>query len=74
MEQWRPPDCGTLRITNPKTLEKWIHNGQFKKKLDEGLFFGIGCGRFKDEPCVCSACRNRPKKDLQLVINKHFKP
>jgi len=75
MEQWTPPDCGTLRITNPKTLEKWIHNGNFQKELDANYIFAVGCGRFRTEKCTCYKCRKTgPNNLLQLVINKHYKP
>ncbi len=73
MEQWVAPDCGTLRIINPKTLEKWIHNGNYQKQLNRGYYFGLGCGRFRTEVCICSACRKHPKKELELVILKHYK-
>lgn len=73
MEQWTPPMCGTLRITNPKTLERWIHNGMYQKELDEGYVFNVGCGRFKTEPCTCAKCRSgKFGKELQEVINKYF--
>lgn len=62
MEQWTAPDCGTLRITNPKTLERWVISGKYQKQIDEGYHFGSGCGRFRTEICVCSACRNHLKK------------
>lgn len=48
---------GTLKISNPKTLEKWIQNGQFQKELDNGYTFYLGCGRFRVEPCKCHKCR-----------------
>ena len=74
MEQWEPPYCGTLRISNPKTLEKWIHNGKYQQELDDGYVFNTGCGRFKIEPCTCSKCR-RPNsgKNLKEVIDRHYK-
>jgi hypothetical protein len=62
--------CGTLRISNPNTLQKWIDNGWFKNQNDNGFIFSVGCGRFKTEKCECSACRKRPKKDLiDVLIN-----
>lgn len=70
MDQWEAPCCGTLRITNPITLQKWIDTGKYKALIDQGFIFGVGCGRFKQEICICSACRKRPKKELQSIINK----
>jgi hypothetical protein len=29
--------CGTLRITNPNTLQRWIDKGLFKKKVENGF-------------------------------------
>lgn len=67
-QQWTPPDSGTLRITNPKTLQKWIDNGKYQEMIDKGCFFGLGCGRFRTEACECSACRKRPKKELIEIL------
>ena len=76
-DQWEKPMCGTLRISNPKTLEKWIQNGTYQKELDAGYIFAVSCGRFRTEVCTCSKCRkhrasgyNHP---LQIVIDKHYK-
>jgi hypothetical protein len=51
--------CGTIRISNPKTLQSWIDRGWYQKSLSEGYIFNVGCGRFKTEKCTCSACRTR---------------
>jgi hypothetical protein len=65
---------GTLRITNPKTLESWIHNGKYQQELDEGYIYAVGCGRFRTEPCTCYKCRKAgPNHPRQIVIDKHFK-
>jgi len=48
---------GTLRITNPKTLERWKQNGEYQKLIDEGYIYAEGCGRFRMEICQCSKCR-----------------
>jgi len=72
MEQWTPPMAGTLRISNPKTLERWIHNGNFQKELDDGYKFYVGCGRFRTDPCKCYKCRKGKGKKLQEVIDKHY--
>jgi hypothetical protein len=74
MEQYEKPMCGTLRITNPKTLEKWVQNGSYQQELDAGYIFATGCGRFRTEPCTCCKCRSRNAgKELQLVIDRHYK-
>jgi len=39
MEQWEAPMCGTLRISNPKTLQRWIDTGMMKKKYEQGWQF-----------------------------------
>lgn len=64
---------GTLRITNPKTLESWIHKGLFQKKINLGYTFYVGCGRFRKDVCECSRCRKGKGKTRQEVINKHYK-
>ena len=48
---------GTLRITNPKTLDKWKLNGQYQSLIDLGYKYANGCGRFREEECTCSKCR-----------------
>ena len=65
---------GTLRISNPKTLEKWIHRGDFQREIDNGYLFNVGCGRFRTEPCTCCRCRKKNAgAKLTEVINKHYK-
>ncbi len=64
---------GTLRISNPKTLQSWIDKGWFKNEIQKGYIFAVFCGRFKKEICNCSKCRKQyGKKDLIeiLKINK----
>lgn len=48
---------GTLRITNPMTLEKWKKSGKYQELLNEGYIYAIGCGRFRKEICFCYKCR-----------------
>lgn len=72
-EQWEPPMSGTLRIRNPKTLERWIQNGKYQETLDEGYIFAVGCGRFRSEPCQCGKCRKSKNSPLKAVIEKHYK-
>jgi len=48
---------GTLRITNPKTLQYWKDTGKFNKLINEGYIYCIGCGRFRMEICTCFKCR-----------------
>lgn len=66
--------AGKLRISNPKTLEKWIQNGNYQEELDNGYVFNVGCGRFRTEVCTCQKCR-RPNTGIKLkeVIDRHFK-
>lgn len=65
MNDWTPPDAGTLRITNPRTLQMWKDTGKYQKLIDEGYIYAEGCGRFRIEPCTCHKCRkliNKLKK------------
>ena len=68
MEQRIAPDCGVTKISNPKTLQRWIDFGWYQKLINEGFIFAIGCGRFKKEICTCSACRKKPNQTLKLII------
>lgn len=52
--------AGTLRITNPATLQKWKDNGAYKKLIDEGYIYAECCGRFSKDICTCSKCRKLP--------------
>lgn len=61
---------GTLRIRNPKTLQKWIDRGWYQDKIDNGLIFNIGCGRFRTEKCTCSKCRKSKNSPLKHVLIK----
>jgi hypothetical protein len=61
MKQWKAPDGGTLRITNPKTLEKWKANGKYQKLIAEGYIYAQGCGRFRKNKCTCYKCRKLDK-------------
>jgi hypothetical protein len=55
---------GTLRITNPRTLEMWKTTGKYQKLIDEGFIYAKGCGRFRTEICTCYKCRKKlPKND-----------
>ena len=49
--------AGTLRITNPVTLQKWIDNGEYGKLIKEGYIYAKGCGRFRKEECKCCKCK-----------------
>lgn len=53
---------GTLRITNPRTIQRWKDKGWWQEMLDEGLIYGPGCGRFREEECTCIKCRNKRKQ------------
>ena len=65
---------GTLRITNPKTLEKWVKNWNYKELIDEGYYYAIGCGIFRTFKCDCSQCRKKPTKttlEIENIINNN---
>ena len=57
MIYWEEPMAGVLRITNPKTLQKWITNGKYQELIDEGYIYAEGCGRFRPKVCTCHKCR-----------------
>lgn len=48
---------GTLKVTNPNTLQRWKDNGLYQKLMDQGYIYAIGCGRFRKEICICSKCK-----------------
>ncbi len=60
-----------LRISNPKTLQRWIDTGEYQSYLDAGYIFNVGCGRFKLEPCTCRKCRTRTRPLLQEILDKY---
>jgi len=62
---------GTIRIRNPKTLQKWINNGEYRKRMNQGLIFNVGCGRFRIENCQCSKCRKSKNSPLKEVLEKN---
>lgn len=64
--------AGSLRITNPKTLKKWLDNGDFQKMIDQGYQFNVGCGRFRLEKCTCYKCRTKKRLHMQELI-KHYR-
>lgn len=71
MEQWEAPSCGTTRISNPKTLQRWVDLGWYKELIDDGFIFAPYCGRFKTEICECGKCRNKkPNRDELIKIIK----
>jgi len=61
---------GTLRISNPITLQRWIDNGKYQELINDGYLFNVGCGRFKTEICTCSACRTKSRPELKKVLEK----
>ena len=74
MEQWTSPDCGTTRISNPITLQRWIDLGWYQDVISEGYIFNPYCGRFRLEQCTCSACRNkRPNRNKLIQTLNQFK-
>jgi hypothetical protein len=60
---------GTTRISNPKTLQRWIDFGWFDETIKEGYTFNVGCGRFREgEKCTCSQCRTKTRPELVEVL------
>ena len=57
MEQYQ----GTLKITNPNTIQSWKDKGWWQKQLDNGYIYAVGCGRFKTEICTCCKCHKKFK-------------
>jgi len=47
---------GSLRITNPKTLQKWVESGRYSELINKGYIYAKGCGRFRTEKCKCTKC------------------
>jgi hypothetical protein len=62
--------AGTTRIKNPKTLRKWLRFGWYQERIEAGLVFNPACGRFREEICTCSTCRNKKGKKLVDVLNE----
>ena len=52
---------GSVRVTNPKTLQAWKDKGWYQQQLDKGYIYAPGCGRFKTEVCTCWKCRRKNK-------------
>ena len=48
---------GSLRITNPKTLQRWKETRKYQELINEGYIYAEGCGRFRMEACTCKKCR-----------------
>lgn len=67
MEQWESPMCGTTRISNPKTLQRWIDLGWYKELINEGYTFNPYCGRFSISICECGKCRNKKPNRDELI-------
>ena len=67
MEQWTSPDCGTVRISNTKTLQKGVDLGWYKDMINDGYFFNPYCGRFRTQVCNCSACRSKRLDKSKLI-------
>ena len=59
---------GTTRISNPKTLQRWIDLGWFDEMTKDGYTFNVGCGRFKEEKCACHQCRTKKRPELVEVL------
>lgn len=55
--KYETPMSGTLRIKNPKTLQKWEDSGKLTQQAEFGWIFAKKCGRFKKNICHCASCR-----------------
>lgn len=53
---------GTLRVTNPRTLQAWKDRGWYQQLIDKGYIYAEGCGRFRTEICTCSKCRKKKQQ------------
>jgi hypothetical protein len=62
---------GVTRISNPKTLQRWMDNGEYQTLLDAGYVFNVGCGRFRTEKCTCSKCKRYKRPQLQILIDNY---
>ena len=55
---------GSIRVTNPRTLQAWKDKGWYQEQLDKGYIYAPGCGRFVTEKCTCWKCRRKIKQDV----------
>jgi hypothetical protein len=67
---------GSIRITNPKTLQNWIDRGWYQELIEEGWIFSPYCGRFRKHECECSKCRyvaqfKNKESDLKEVLKQN---
>lgn len=60
--------CGSIRIKKATTLQSWIDKGWYKREIDKGYTFALGCGRFRIGKCECSKC----KKQINRFTNVQF--
>lgn len=72
MEQWEAPDAGVTRISNPKTLQRWIDLGLYQNEIESGYIFNTGCGRFRIEKCICSKCIKNTDITLDLILKNNI--
>lgn len=62
---------GSTRIKNPHTLQKWIDNGWYRSTIEEGYVFNPGCGRFREEKCLCKRCRSNNGHSIREVLRNN---
>jgi transposase len=60
-------DCGTTRISNPKTLQRWVDFGWYKDRINQGYIFNPYCGRFSMGECTCTKCRHKIENKEELI-------
>lgn len=59
---YEKPMAGTLRLSNAKTIHKWISSGKMKAQANAGWIFSEKCGRFRPWPCHCSRCMKQSNR------------
>jgi hypothetical protein len=62
---------GSIRIKNPKTLQRWIDLGWYAEQVQDGYQFATGCGRFRLGKCECTKCRKPHSDSLSFVLRKN---
>lgn len=63
--------CGSIRIKNPKTLQRWIDKGWYQKEIDDGYAFAPACGRFRVGKCDCSKCKRHNSGHMLKEVLKN---
>ena len=67
MEKYDKPSGGVTKISNPKTLQRWIDYGWYENIINNGYTFNPYCGRFSIDVCICSKCRSKRENKDELI-------